>query len=246
MKKKNLLLGMMLAVGLGVAGCGTSNHSKSTRVEQENTQNSAAEGMQAEAPKTEGSEATKVEAEKTENATDQAASETNIDKKESKTTETKTKSTDGTTEITEQEAKEIALKDAQVAEADVKGIRVEKDIDDGRHQYEVDFYAGNKEYDYDIDLYTGEIISRDYDIENDFDYTQNLDTANYISKEEAIQIVLDRVKGATANQVIIELDEENGYLIYEGEVHYNNREYEFELNASDGKILEWSEESAID
>ena len=34
MKKKNLLLGMMLAVGLGVAGCGTSNHSKTTRVEQ--------------------------------------------------------------------------------------------------------------------------------------------------------------------------------------------------------------------
>ena len=29
---------------------------------------------------------------------------------------------------------------------------------------------------------------------------------------------------------------------YEGEIHYNGMEYEFEINAYDGTILEWDEE----
>ena len=135
---------------------------------------------------------------------------------------------------------------AGIKETDVKGIRVEKDFDDGRHQYDVDFYAGNTEYDYEIDISTGDILSRDYDIENDFAYGQKVQSTDYITKEEAIKFVLDRVKGATEKQVILELDEEDGRLIYEGEVHYNDREYEFEMNASNGDILEWVEEAAID
>ena len=40
------------------------------------------------------------------------------------------------------------------------------DRDDGRWVYEVEFYYGSKEYDYDIDALTGDIRSRDYDVEN--------------------------------------------------------------------------------
>ena len=29
---------------------------------------------------------------------------------------------------------------------------------------------------------------------------------------------------------------------YEGEIYYNQTEYEFELNAQTGEVLEWSEE----
>ena len=72
--------------------------------------------------------------------------------------------------ITEEEAKKIALDDAGIAEADVKGLRIEKDREDGYYVYEVDFYSDNKEYDYKIDQTTGEIVGRDYEIENDFTY----------------------------------------------------------------------------
>ncbi len=71
-------------------------------------------------------------------------------------------------EITEQQAKEIALEDAQVTKSDVNKIRIERDRDDGRQVYDIEFYVGAKEYDYEIDLYTGEILSKDLDIENDF------------------------------------------------------------------------------
>lgn len=216
MKKRNLFLGMLLAIGLTVAGCGANSDPDVTRVEQNRTLAEASEGMQADAPKTEEENNVLV--------TDGADDE----------------------EVAVDKAKEIAFSDAGIKESDVKGVRVEKDFDDGRHQYDIDFYAGNKEYDYEIDAYSGDILNKDYDIENDFSYESSVQASDYISKEEAVKIVLDRVKGATENQVLIELDEDDGRLIYEGEVHYNNREFEFEMNASNGKILEWSEESAVD
>ena len=72
--------------------------------------------------------------------------------------------------ITEEEAKKIALDAAGIAESDVKALRVEKDIENGRYVYEVEFYSENKEYDYKIDQTTGDIVGKDYEIENEFAY----------------------------------------------------------------------------
>lgn len=142
-------------------------------------------------------------------------------------------------QITEAQAKEIALTDAGVSEADVGSfIRITPDWDDGRQVYEVEFYVGTAEYDYDIDVATGTILSRDYDIENDFANT----SASVLERDSIIQIVLERVPGASAQNVRIELDEDDGRLKYEGELYYNHVEYEFEVNAETGEILEWSED----
>lgn len=69
-----------------------------------------------------------------------------------------------------------------------------------------------------------------------------LDEYGRISQERVIAIVLSKVPGATASDVYIELEMDDGYWEYEGEIHYNFREYEFEINAMNGKILEWSED----
>ena len=63
-----------------------------------------------------------------------------------------------------------------------------------------------------------------------------------ISQDEAVQIALERVPGATAQDVRIELDRDDGRYKYEGEIIYNNTEYDFEIDANSGTILEWSEE----
>lgn len=70
--------------------------------------------------------------------------------------------------ISEEEAKNIALKDAGVNETDVTNIRVSRDIDDGRQEYEVDFFVGSKEYEYTISAEDGKILDKDLDIEDDF------------------------------------------------------------------------------
>ena len=68
----------------------------------------------------------------------------------------------------------------------------------------------------------------------------NADVA--VSQEQAIQIALERVSGATEQDIRIELDYDDGRYKYEGEIRYNNREYDFEIDANTGTILEWSEE----
>ena len=123
------------------------------------------------------------------------------------------------------------------------GIRIKQDRDDGRDIYEVDFYVQAEEFDYDIDIASGQILSRDYDIDEDFTHSGSGQSADgVISQEEAVKIVLDRVQGATENDVRISLDQDDGRQIYEGEIYYNQTEYEFELNAQTGEVLEWSEE----
>ena len=71
--------------------------------------------------------------------------------------------------IGEDAALEIALKDAGLSESKVKRIRCELDYDDddGRYEYEVEFRKGTTEYDYTIDAFSGEILEKDVDKDDD-------------------------------------------------------------------------------
>ena len=69
------------------------------------------------------------------------------------------------TVITANQAKAIALKHAGLTEAQVTRMRVKLDRDDGRQEYEVDFYKGSVEYEYEIDAATGKIRSFDKEVE---------------------------------------------------------------------------------
>ena len=143
--------------------------------------------------------------------------------------------------ISENEAKSIALKDAGITEDQTSGIRVKLERDDGVQQYEVEFYAGDKEYDYEIDAVTGNILNKDMDIEDDFQKSGTSDAS--ISEGEARKIALNEVSGAGENDIRIHQDKDDGRTIYEGTIIYKERKYEFEIDANSGKILEWEEES---
>ena len=58
-----------------------------------------------------------------------------------------------------------------------------------------------------------------------------------------MQIALARVPGATEQDVSIELERDDGWLIYEGDILYNRMEYEFEIDAETGTVLKWEEEA---
>ena len=66
-------------------------------------------------------------------------------------------------EITEEEAKEIALKHANLNNDQVTFGRIEKDFDNGVKKYDIEFSHNNKEYDYEIDANTGSILSYEQD-----------------------------------------------------------------------------------
>lgn len=64
-----------------------------------------------------------------------------------------------TTNISLERAKEIALQNAGLESNKVSFKKVKLDIDDGIQKYEVEFYYNNKEYSYEIDANSGNIIS---------------------------------------------------------------------------------------
>lgn len=61
--------------------------------------------------------------------------------------------------VTADQAKQIALQHAGVAEADCRAMEMETDRDHGRTTYEFSWKVGRTEYDYEIDADTGEILS---------------------------------------------------------------------------------------
>lgn len=152
------------------------------------------------------------------------------------------------TSITEEQAKEIAANHAGVAVADLTFHSVSLEEDDGRRVYDVEFYSGSTEYDYEIDAATGKIVSYDYDAEN---YTPSQSTntnANVkISEATAKQIALSSVPGATAANIYkFKLDFDDGRWEYEGEIRYGTMEYDFTIDANTGAIIEWDMESIYD
>lgn len=159
--------------------------------------------------------------------------------------------------VDEAKAKEIALNHAGVTEADTSFIWAKPDVDDGQQIYEVEFYvaATNTEYDYEIHAQTGEIISFDYDAENYTPKTNNTTngannntTNNSTTKteQEIKKIALAKVPNATEKDIQVKLDRDDGKLKYEGKIIYEGMEYEFEIDAYSGAILEWEAESIFD
>ena len=66
-------------------------------------------------------------------------------------------------------AKAIALGDAGLSSSGVTFTKAKLDKDDGTVVYEVEFFKGNTEYDYEINAVSGKIRDKDIDIDDDWD-----------------------------------------------------------------------------
>ena len=161
-----------------------------------------------------------------------------------------TASVDASGNIGEAKAKEIALKHAGLKESDVKFVRVHLDMDDGREEYEVEFYSGTVEYDYDIDAKTGEIRSYDQDAEyyttetgGSSNSTTGQSSSN-IGEAKAKEIALKHA-GYTASEVTrlsVEFDYDDGRAEYDVEFYVGTMEYSYEIDGTSGKVLSYEAE----
>lgn len=141
--------------------------------------------------------------------------------------------------ISNDRAKEIALADAGLKEADAVFLKVKLERDDGRYQYDVEFYSGATEYDYEIDATTGNILSADRDLE-DFVVTapSNGSTAA-ITEAQAKEIALKDAGVSESSAVFhkVKLDRDDGRLEYEVKFSVGSTEYAYEIDAGTGNIL---------
>ena len=66
-----------------------------------------------------------------------------------------------------------------------------------------------------------------------------------ISEEKAKEIALEKVPGSTVQDIRqFKKDRDDGRYVSEGEILYNKMEYDFEIDAESGEIINWDQESA--
>ena len=155
----------------------------------------------------------------------------------------------GTGLITEDRAREIALTHAGLTADQASFVRAKLDWDDGRQVYDVEFYTADyKEYDYEIDAASGEILSFDYDAEHYAPGSgSGTDTGDYIGEAEAKRIALAEVSGAADSDVrYARLDWDDGRAEYEVKIVLGTTEYEFEIDAVTGVTLSRDSDSIYD
>ena len=155
--------------------------------------------------------------------------------------------------LTEADARRIALEHAGLSENDVSSMaffKTEKDDDDGRAEYEIEFSDGATKYDYTIDAETGAILSFEAN-----DTTENVtfsfdagdappsgngsDAPSAIGPEEAKAIALAHagVSESDAARLEAKRDRDDGRDEYDVEFYVGRTEYSYEIDAASGEIL---------
>ena len=127
---------------------------------------------------------------------------------------------------------------------------VDSELDESLAHYEVELHTAWGEFEYLVDAYTGKVISGQKDLLTTAS-TPNVTTkpsdqkpdpsgtAQDIGYAKAKSIALNHA-GVSENEAYdmdIELDNEDGILVYEVEFKSGNMEYDYEINAASGAIL---------
>lgn len=162
--------------------------------------------------------------------------------------------------ISAENARNFAYVDAGVSAKDATVTKTEFDYDDGKYVYEIEFVAGNKKYDYDINASNGKVLKKEVE------QVRSTATAKKTQKAKATkankttkattaaakangQISVDKAKnialkhaGLAAKDVTFnktKLEKDDGRWIYDIEFYvYGQNEYDYEIDAATGTILE--------
>lgn len=128
-------------------------------------------------------------------------------------------------------AKSAALKHAGLSTAVF--TKAERDYDDGRLEYELEFHTDSAAYEVTVDAATGRVL--DYEKENLRGGTGSTDIGAQAAKSAAL-----RHAGLSEGQVQelqVEWDNEHGRAVYEVEFKSGGMEYEYVIDAATGAVL---------
>ena len=144
------------------------------------------------------------------------------------------------TKLTADQALEIALKDAGLTKEQIHDLDVELDKDGGALHYDVDFEVNDKDYDYEIDAESGNILKKDVpNAPAAAPTSSSSSSSNNIGRTKARDIALKHA-GLSASQVRdleVELDKEGGKSHYDVDFEAAGYDYDYEIDAESGKIL---------
>lgn len=142
-----------------------------------------------------------------------------------------------------EQAKNTALQHAGVSAEEVTFTKTKVKWESGRQIYEVEFFtADGTEYEYDIDAATGTVMEADREapaLSSETSSASN-EAASQIGVEEAKNIALQHAGISASNAVFSKarLEWENGIQIYDIEFFAAGIEYEYEIDAASGAVLD--------
>ena len=149
--------------------------------------------------------------------------------------------------VSEEKAREIAIgkASAENPDADWSGsiTKIRLDRDDGRLLYEGELRSGAIQCEFEIDAYTGVVLKWETEVKGNPQNGQSAGAdAQTIGQDAASAIALGKAQAGDAWIVEIQLEEDDGRLLYEGEMRDSSYEYEFEIDAYTGTVIQWEVE----
>lgn len=141
--------------------------------------------------------------------------------------------------ITLAEAKAIALKKVSLSASQVKFTKAKSDTDDGILYYDIEFISGNYEYEFEIRAKDGKITDFDKEKAEVKSSASKPSKSKYITSQKAQSIALShaKLKAEQVKGLKAEFEKENGLAVFEVEFEYGKYEYEYKINAENGKII---------
>ena len=129
-------------------------------------------------------------------------------------------------------AKSAALKHAGLSTAVF--TKAERDYDDGRLEYELEFHTDSAAYEVTVDAATGRVL--DYEKENLRGGTGSTDIGAQAAKAAALKHA--GLSEGQVQQLQVEWDSEHGRAVYEVEFKSGGMEYDYVIDAATGAVLE--------
>lgn len=147
--------------------------------------------------------------------------------------------------ISVDDARAAAYAHAGVSASDVAYVETDFDSEHGVMVYEVEFYAGNVEYEYDINAQTGEVVK--YEQQNTgTSVPSGSISGDYIGETAAKEAALAHagVSEADVCWLKADFDRDDGVYYYELEFSANGVKYDYEINATTGEVIKFEQEQA--
>ena len=133
-------------------------------------------------------------------------------------------------------AQNFAFADAGVDPASAQAIQVKFERHQGEFVYEVEFIAGDTEYEYKINASDGAVVQKESKTVKGPESTAVLPGAVALEEAQAIVLADAGVEGAQATFTEVEQDMEGVLPVYGFKFYAGNMEYEYEINAQTGAI----------
>lgn len=167
--------------------------------------------------------------------------------------------------LTKAEVEELVFTHANVPSADVVDLEIDLDEEDGTVYYDLEFDYGTNEYDYRVDALSGKILynksePKETDVqtvasqptETQPAETQPAETKTNTTTSTKKKIGVTKAKNAAFNHagvkasdawdVEVDLDTENGKLVYEVSFDAGGYEYDYDIDAYTGKVIRHEKE----